>query len=75
MGRMYDYQLLDMVELGLENFKSLQDFKNSKIASGSKPCLMFAGEPFADTTKAEFQRFISLIFSCSGHSLIYIVQG
>ena len=57
MGRMYDYQLLDMVELGLENFKSLQDFKNSKIASGSKPCLMFAGEPFADTTKAEFQRY------------------
>ena len=58
MGRMYDYQLLDMVELGLENFKSLQEFKNSKIASGSKPCLMFAGEPFADTTKAEFQRYI-----------------
>ena len=56
IGRMYDYQLLDMVELGLENFKSLQDFKNSKIASGSKPCLLFAGEPFADTTKAEFQR-------------------
>ena len=56
MGRMYDYQLLDMVELGLENFKSLQDFKNSKIASGSKPCLLFAGEPFADTTKTEFQR-------------------
>lgn len=24
MGRMYDYQLLDMIELGLENFKSLQ---------------------------------------------------
>jgi len=61
MGRMYDYQLLDMVELGLENFKSLQDFKNSKIASGSKPCLMFAGEPFADTTKAEFQRLKSLL--------------
>ena len=71
MGRMYDYQLLDMVELGLENFKSLQDFKNSKIASGSKPCLMFAGEPFADTTKAEFQRYdtfvcgILFIFSSS----------
>ena len=24
MGRMYDYQVLDMIELGLENFKSLQ---------------------------------------------------
>ena len=56
MGRTYDFQLLDMIEFGVENFKSLQDFKNSKIASGSKPCLLFAGEPFADTTKTEFQR-------------------
>jgi len=61
MGRMFDYQLLDMVELGLENFKSLQEFKNSKIASGTKPCLTFAGEPFADTTKTEFQRLKSLL--------------
>jgi len=61
MGRMYDYQLLDMIELGLENFKSLQEFKNSKIASGTKPCLTFAGEPFADTTKTEFQRLKSLL--------------
>jgi len=61
LGRMFDYQLLDMVELGLENFKSLQEFKNSKIASGTKPCLTFAGEPFADTTKTEFQRLKSLL--------------
>jgi len=61
IGRMYDYQLLDMVELGLENFKALKDFKNSKIASGIKPCLQFAGEPFADTTNAEFQRLKSLL--------------
>ena len=61
LGRMYDYQLLDMMELGLENFKSLQDFKNSKIASGTKPCLLFAGEPFADTTNNTFQRYFNLV--------------
>jgi len=61
MGRMYDYQLLDMIELGLENFKALKDFKNSKITSGIKPCLQFAGEPFADSTNAEFQRLKSLL--------------
>ena len=40
---------------------AIQDFKNHKIASGIKPCLLFAGEPFADTTKAEFQRLKSLL--------------
>ena len=48
LGRMYDYHLLDMFELGLENFVSLQEFKNSKVTAGSKSCLLFAGEPFAD---------------------------
>ena len=35
LGRMYDYHLLDMFELGLENFVSLQEFKNSKVTAGS----------------------------------------
>ena len=39
----------------------MYEFKNSKIASGTKPCLTFAGEPFADTTKTEFQRLKSLL--------------
>ena len=61
LGRMYDYHLLDMFELGLENFVSLQEFKNSKVTSGSKSCLLFAGEPFADTSNEEFQRLKSLL--------------
>ena len=27
VGRMYDFHILDMVELGIENFKSFFDFK------------------------------------------------
>eukprot|EP00061_Rhincodon_typus_P017008 g45511.t1 len=45
-GRMFDYHVLDMVELGIEKFNSLRDFKNSKSAEGSKPMLIFAGDAF-----------------------------
>ena len=61
LGRMFDYHLLDMFELGLESFSSLQDFKNSKVTSGSKSGLLFAGEQFADTSNEEFQRLKSLL--------------
>lgn len=44
LGRLFDYHLLDMIEFGVENFKSLQEFKNSKVATGVKPCLIFTGD-------------------------------
>ncbi|XP_075226303.1 ribosome production factor 2-like protein Non3 [Lycorma delicatula] len=47
LGRMFDNQLLDMVELGIGNFKSLSAFTNDKIAAGIKPCLLFAGPQFS----------------------------
>ncbi|RZF42489.1 hypothetical protein LSTR_LSTR004408 [Laodelphax striatellus] len=46
LGRMFDDQLLDMIELGVEQFKSLSEFKNEKVAAGIKPCLLFAGPQF-----------------------------
>lgn len=61
IGRMFDYHMLDMVELGVESFTPLQDFKTAKVASGSKPCLMFAGESFADPANKEFQRLKNLL--------------
>jgi ribosome production factor 2 len=33
-----------MIEFGVENFKSLQDFKTSKVMTGVKPCLIFTGD-------------------------------
>jgi len=44
IGRLYDYQLLDMVELGVENYTSITEFKNEKVGVGIKPCLVFNGE-------------------------------
>ena len=45
-GRLFDHQMLDMMELGIKNYKGLKAFKNEKIASGSKPCLLFSGQAF-----------------------------
>ncbi|EQC35882.1 hypothetical protein SDRG_06631 [Saprolegnia diclina VS20] len=43
-GRTFDGHLMDMIEMGFENFKSIDDFKvKSKMAPGSKPCFVFAG--------------------------------
>ncbi|KAL6604704.1 Brix-domain-containing protein [Neocallimastix sp. 'constans'] len=44
--RMFDYQVLDMIELGIENFKSLHDFKTAKSSIEMKPLFIFNGELF-----------------------------
>ncbi|XP_076645265.1 ribosome production factor 2-like protein Non3 [Halictus rubicundus] len=46
MGRMYENTLLDMAEFGIENYKSLKDFKVPKVSEGLKPLLVFNGELF-----------------------------
>jgi len=61
LGRMYDYHLLDMVELGLQSFVPLKDFKTSKVASGCKPALLFHGDPFSDPANSEMQRLKNLL--------------
>jgi len=61
VGRMFDYHMLDMVELGIESYKPLKDFKTTKVASGSKPCLLFEGDAFSDPANLEGQRLKSLL--------------
>lgn len=41
LGRMFDFHVLDMFELGIEEFKALTDFKTAKIATATKPMLLF----------------------------------
>ena len=33
MGRMFNYQLLDMIELGVLDYKSIESFKSMKVGS------------------------------------------
>ena len=59
LGRMFDYHLLDMIEFGIDQFKSLDDFKGSKITLGTKPCLVFAGDLWQQNE--EYSRCKSLL--------------
>ncbi|XP_070491563.1 ribosome production factor 2 homolog [Chironomus tepperi] len=47
MGRVYDNQILDMIEFGVKQYKSLQEFKNEKINIMCKPCLVFNGDQWS----------------------------
>jgi ribosome production factor 2 len=46
MGRTFDHQILDMVELGILRYKSIQDYGGSvpKKRIGSKPLMLFLGD-------------------------------
>ncbi|KAI3870571.1 hypothetical protein MKX03_022764 [Papaver bracteatum] len=49
LGRTYDHHIYDLVEVGVENFKSMKDFSyDKKLAPrvGSKPFFAFIGEGF-----------------------------
>ncbi|RKP24210.1 Brix-domain-containing protein [Syncephalis pseudoplumigaleata] len=41
LGRMFDHHLLDMIEIGLDRFVSMNDYK-----AGMKPCMVFNGDLF-----------------------------
>ncbi|XP_028042108.1 ribosome production factor 2 homolog [Bombyx mandarina] len=43
LGRTFDYGILDMIELGAEEYKAMSEFHNIKVLAGSKPCLLFNG--------------------------------
>jgi ribosome production factor 2 len=72
IGRMYDFHVVDMVELGIENFTSLSSFKSGSCALGSKPCLLFAGDQFE--TEVEFIRLKNIFIDFfRGHELKKLV--
>ncbi|XP_050070499.1 ribosome production factor 2 homolog [Anopheles maculipalpis] len=43
MGRIYDEQVLDMVEFGIDQYTALEKFKTEKISQFTKPVIIFNG--------------------------------
>lgn len=58
LGRIFEQELLDMVELGIKEFKGLSEFQNEKIGTSVKPCLVFNGTKWNQTE--EMRRLKSL---------------
>lgn len=61
LGRCFDHQILDMIELGVTNFKSIEQFPVNKNASaiGSKPCFVFRGTDFE--YREDYRKFSNII--------------
>ncbi|XP_030374964.1 ribosome production factor 2 homolog [Scaptodrosophila lebanonensis] len=49
LGRIFENEILDMFELGIKRYLSISDFKNEKIGTCVKPCLVFNGPKWAQT--------------------------
>uniref|UniRef100_A0A1I7S740 Ribosome production factor 2 homolog n=1 Tax=Bursaphelenchus xylophilus TaxID=6326 RepID=A0A1I7S740_BURXY len=46
IGRMFDYELLDLVELRLSNYVPQSSFKNGSVGAETKPCIVLNGSLF-----------------------------
>lgn len=64
IGRMYDHHIYDLVEVGVENFKSIESFKydKKKLAPrvGSKPFIAFIGEGFENVEELKHLKEVLL---------------
>lgn len=54
--RTFDYKILDMLELYIdpESFRSLNQFKNKKCATGLKPLISFHGSAFENPNQTKY---------------------
>lgn len=59
IGRTHDGHVLDMIELEVQNYKGLAEFKVPKISVGNKPLIVFSGEQF--DVEFDYQRIKSLL--------------
>lgn len=62
VGRMFNYNLLDMVELYVESYEGLKEFTTSKIILGAKPCLIFNGALWEQTPEMKQLKSIFIDF-------------
>jgi len=75
LGRLYDGHIFDMFETGIENFKSIHDFKSATVQMGVKPILSFSGDGFQqDETLKRFKNFLIDFFRCENPEKIRL-QG
>lgn len=62
IGRTFDYNVLDMIELGAEEYKAMGEFQNMKVLAGLKPCLVFNGPAWELNTELKRLKSIFVDF-------------
>lgn len=75
IGRMYNYSLLDMIELYIENFESFKEFSTTKITLGTKPCLLFNGPQWEQTNELKCLKSLFIDFFHREHTDSVRLQG
>jgi len=88
IGRTFDHEILDMVELGILRFKSIQDYGGSipKKRVGSKPLMLFLGDMWQhDSNCQKLQNLLidfyrgdvvdKLIVSGIDHLLVFVASN
>lgn len=59
IGRIFENEILDMVELGIKQYQAMSEFKTEKIGTCVKPCLIFNGPKWSQTE--ELRRLRNLL--------------
>lgn len=59
LGRIFENEILDMVELGIKRYQAMAEFKTEKIGTCVKPCLVFNGPKWTQTE--ELRRLKNLL--------------
>lgn len=73
---MFDNRILDMVELGIDSYTSLKDFKNEKIGTGVKPCLIFNGPAWEQSKElARLKNLFIDLFHREQVLIIYTIKN
>ena len=59
LGRLFENEILDMIELGIKQYTAMAEFKTEKIGTCVKPCLIFQGPKWAQSE--EMRRLRNLL--------------
>lgn len=59
LGRLFENELLDLIELGIKQYASFSEFSSEKVGTCVKPCLVFSGPKWNQTE--ELRRLRNLL--------------
>lgn len=65
LARMFEFNVLDMFELGLSSIQTMSDFREETFAVGSRPFMVFQGDVFENHPTYQQLKSLFMDFFCS----------